>query len=156
WDAMSVKRMRITGTLIMIVLSVPCLCVSLGCSGNPTAEVSGRVTLEGKPVPDGSITMVTEKEGRLQVASIKNGAYLMPRAPLGKVGATIIGRPIPPEQRPTPEGKAGYLKRKREEAEKIKRGEPVPEEKPPVDPFTLPGKYSNAATSGLTFEVAPG
>jgi hypothetical protein len=153
---MTQAKMRMAGILAVVVLVIGVLFyVGWAGIGSDTAEVSGCVTFEGKPVGFGTITMIAEKGSGLGTASIKDGTYAMPRAPVGPVRISITGSKIPFEQRPRAETKGEYMKRRGELADKAAaRGEPVPDD--PPDPNDLPGKYSNDQVSGLTFEVRPG
>jgi hypothetical protein len=148
--------MRLAGILAVAVLVIGVLFYAgWAGSGSATAEVSGRVTFEGKPVGFGTIVMVPERGSGVGTGTIKDGAYVIPTAPVGRVRISIVGSKIPFEQRPRAETKGEYFKRRGELADKAAaKGEPVPDD--PPDPNDLPGKYSNDQVSGLTFEVKPG
>jgi hypothetical protein len=64
----------------------------VGCSSNdgpPTGEVYGKVTLDGMPAPDGSITFVSQ-DGKMPTTGteIKSGAYAA-TVPVGMVRVEI-------------------------------------------------------------------
>lgn len=51
----------------------------VGCGGGPARKaVSGKVTFDGKPVGTGQIAFEPVSGGRLGIAQIVDGAYLMP------------------------------------------------------------------------------
>lgn len=53
--------------------------VPVGCSSGPaTGKVKGKVTFEGKPVTEGTVTFLNPKEGGAAEAQInKDGAYVV-------------------------------------------------------------------------------
>ena len=61
------------------------LCLLGGCSGPPTAEVSGTVTYDGKPVAKGNLGVLCN-DGRIAQCPIENGFYSL-LAPVGHVSA---------------------------------------------------------------------
>jgi hypothetical protein len=65
-----------------------------GSGGKPTAHLSGKVTIDGEPVPSdawGTITFRATAPGQARDtgADISNGEYDCPDVPLGKVNAFI-------------------------------------------------------------------
>lgn len=71
-----------------------CLVAVVGCGGGPP-ELTGKVTLDGKPVEIGTITL-TPADGKGQTAGgpIKDGAYTVADAPLGTVKVSISGQKV--------------------------------------------------------------
>ncbi|MBY0461414.1 MAG: hypothetical protein K2V38_29205, partial [Gemmataceae bacterium] len=56
---------------------LPVLVLAVGCSSKPElAQVSGKVTFQGKPVPAGWISFTPEPgKGSVKVCQIKDGVY---------------------------------------------------------------------------------
>ena len=65
--------------LLAGVLPVLCCCLAVGCGGEKTYRVSGKVTFKGKPLPAGRIIFVPDgakgNKGSEGYADIKDGAY---------------------------------------------------------------------------------
>jgi len=84
-----------------------------GCgkeSDGRSARLKGRVTLDGKPIAQGTINFLPEKSGQTPPASaqIADGYYEARGVPLGKVRVQITatretGRMIPGSSQPVPE-----------------------------------------------------
>ncbi len=119
--------------------SFMCLAISalLGCS-SAESTVSGIVTLDGKPVDQGDVTFYPAQTGKGQAASgeiTSGGKYTLQAGqtgglPAGEYQVRVVSRG---ESIPHPQG-----------------GPPTPGK------FLLPPRYSDAAKSGLHFEVKPG
>ena len=135
---------------------VLCLLALSGCGSEKTAHVSGRVTYKGEPVLDGEITMVTNKDGRVDWSFIRDGDYTIHRAPVGEVTVTVRGRTVRTPNTNAAGGRDAYIQKKREQYEREKRGEPIVEEVEPDDPARVPAKYSQVQTSGIIYNVKPG
>ncbi len=109
----------------------------VGCSG-AESTVSGVVTLDGTPVEQGDVTFYPAQTGKGQAASgdITNGGkYTIQAAQTGGLPA------------------GEYLVRV------VSRGDSTPHAQggpPTPGKFLLPVRYSDAATSGLRFDVQPG
>jgi hypothetical protein len=82
------------------------LVFALGCGGSdkPTGRLSGRVTLDGKPIEIGSVQVVSE-DGKAHGAGAigKDGAYEVPRAPVGKIKLAVLVPQVPAGP-PAPKG----------------------------------------------------
>jgi hypothetical protein len=84
-----------------------CLMLMSGCGGGASydgperAAVSGQVTLDGTPLPFGSISFMGAEGGRNASTGIANGQYSIPAESgpnLGKYRVTILGyQQAPPE-----------------------------------------------------------
>jgi hypothetical protein len=135
-----------------VPFSAFCVFVTLavvGC-GKSSGTVSGKVTLDGKPVPGGSINFAClNEDGQVQTArsaSIdKDGSYLVAKIPEGPVKITIQGPPhgVPPEA----------LKRMRS------RGGPGPGRTMRIaegEPVDIPTRYTDEKTTDLTYTVVGG
>ena len=125
----------------------------------PTGEVSGSVTFQGKPLPEGMVAFINE-EGRRGEGAIQDGEYTVPNAPVGACGIEVVVN-IPP---PAPARAPNMEKRMRAKYEQGReRGAQIPDdvsidlpkaEKSKAVP--IPKKYANRKTSGLTFTVVEG
>lgn len=121
-----------------LLISLPavlcCLALSCGRPGQlPTAKVSGKVTLDGKPVPVG-LVIFTPESGRSASGKIQpDGTYVLETydendgAVLGRHRLGVMARETIPGQGPM--------------------GSPKP------GPSLIPERYGSAETSGLSFEV---
>jgi hemoglobin len=90
----------------------------------PAAQVSGKVTLDGKPLPAGSIVFTTQDgKGNTNGLIAPDGTYIVDRVPKGPVKIHITVPAAPGEKKQA---------------------------------VTIPAKYTNSATSGLTLEVQQG
>ena len=122
---------------------------AVGCAGG-TADVTGKVTYEGKPVGYGNVIVISSdgeaKYGPLQ----SDGSYRVTAVKFGEA-KVAVSSPPPPGAVPAPKGG-------REGAE----GEdkiPAGLTPPPVDQellkrwFAIPTKYADPTKSGLTVNV---
>jgi hypothetical protein len=104
----------------------------LGC-GQPTGEVSGKVTYKGEPVTEGSVGLRMKSKGIAQDAKLDgSGTYTMP-APL-PVG-TYQAYYVPPTVEPQ---------------------DPKIKAPPPKIKSVVPKKHQDAQTSGVSVEVKTG
>lgn len=115
------------------------LCLVVGCSGEPTARVSGRVTVGGEPLAAGQIAF--EGDGRLLAGSINaEGGYELRNGgsldlPPGEY--TVLLSPPPPQF----------------------ETDPHTTELKPVnlpDQSRFPDRYRRPETSGIVRTVSPG
>jgi hypothetical protein len=118
--------------------------LAAGCArpGLSQAEVSGRVTYRGRPLPGGVVTFVSARGLSGTAAIGADGSYQV-RAPVGDVKVSVDNRMLRKAGRP-----AGYRVGSRPEGEGLHplTGTYVP----------VPDKYASAETSGLTCHVAGG
>lgn len=121
----------------MIRKSISCLplliaCLSIGCGGPPSGELTGRVTFEGAPLKSGSITLVPRSAGgEYAHAEIQeDGSYV---ATTDKMGTSL------------PLGSYGVM---------ISAVEDVGPEAPVKS--LLPLRFSSDTQSNLTAEVLEG
>jgi hypothetical protein len=129
-----------------------CLLIAgAGCSRGPaTGDVSGKVTLNGKPVPSAVITFLAEG-GRMGNGQIKDGEYHIPEAPQGPVQIEIAGGSggtgkvkMPPSMKKfIPEDQQGVWE------ESVGKGAPRAR-------VVVPARYGKSSTSGLSYQVTPG
>ena len=87
---------------ITVVLCAALLTVGCGSSGPATSTVSGKVTLDDQPLPDGQIAFVTEDGLGAGVGDIKNGQYRC-QVKGGKFKVKITAN----KKMPLPPGKKG-------------------------------------------------
>ena len=109
-----------------------------GCRGSghlETVPVSGTVTLDGKPLAQGTVTFAPEM-GRAATGAIQpDGSYTLKTykpgdgALLGKHRVAVVAREVLPSNGPEPYRAGRWL---------------------------IPVFYSDSAQSGLSFEVKPG
>ena len=98
-----------------------------------TAEVNGKVTYKGKPVPHGTVTFIPEAGGPPATGEIKDGAFSMTTyvrgdgAILGKHKVVIVAM------------------------EDMK--DRLPEDRTPLPPPIVPAKFTSPATTPLTTVV---
>jgi hypothetical protein len=104
----------------------------VGC-GSSTGSVSGQVSYQGKTVPSGSVTFVTDKGEAAGTSPIKDGAYTIHNVPVGKVK---IGVSTPPAGGTPPPG--------------------VPAAGTSGTTLQVPDKYRTPDQSGLTLDVKGG
>jgi hypothetical protein len=65
---------------LLAILSATVFAAVLGCGEQTRKSVSGTVTFDGQPLPVGQIVFEPKTAGRLGIAQISNGAYIMPAA----------------------------------------------------------------------------
>jgi hypothetical protein len=124
--------------------------VICGCSGSKapsSAEVSGKVTYNGRPVTGGQVTFVTVKGGYASGGVIdENGNYKV-TVPVGDVKITVDNSMLGRGGRGVPRGGGGgMLKRPDSEAPTEMKGRYM----------DLPSKYANADQTDLTYTVVAG
>jgi hypothetical protein len=117
------------------------LLLLVGCSPSDVGYVHGKVTIQGTPLPHGSVVFEDTKRGIAVFAPLKpDGTYTAltydkAGLPAGKYAVTITSNIIGTGENPL-----------------VARPAPPP---PPVGP-PIPEKYTDAKTSGLTVQVQPG
>lgn len=134
------------------MIALVALCSGCGPRGPETAEVAGKVTYGGQPVPEGTITFYPER-GRPASGRIRaDGSYRLTTfaegdgALLGRHTVTIeaVRFAGAPEPKSMEEEVARALEGKG-------RGH-----SPPKPEWLVPQRYSQRGTSGLEAEVKPG
>jgi hypothetical protein len=141
------------------------LLLAAGCSGTPStpapeyARVTGHVRYHGKPVVQGTITVLTDA-GVFDSAPIDDGQYVLSRAPVGTVHVVLVGGTEKADSKQQEAKKWAEIKKgaERMKAWKAegKKLEDLPPEPVPEDPKRIPSKYSGHRSTPLTREVKPG
>ncbi len=110
-------------------VSVLVALAAVGCGGDPTPAVSGKITYRGSPLPLGTVMFVGD-DGNGRDAILRNdGTYSIRPAPVGKMKVVITGGKPPPGA-----GGESFI------------GPDV----------TVPAKYTKPETTDLTVELKPG
>ncbi|CAN0264765.1 unnamed protein product, partial [Phaeothamnion confervicola] len=126
-----------------------------GCGGQPPrsvdhAEVTGKVLLQGKPVPGGQVSFVAVTGGFAASGNIdENGNYQI-KAPVGEVKITVNNTALQGRKGAGGKGAAGPKQL------------PHPKQSGAEEPnaktqwVSIPSRYSNADTTDLKYTVTPG
>ena len=119
-----------------------------GCGGGK-GEISGEVTFNGKPIPWGRITFLSQVGNKQAISSsIRNGAYTIKGCPAGPVKISVESfKAVAHDPKLGPQGMAKGFKR------------PEGEEPPPEaigKTLPIPPRYGNTDTSGLEYTVRSG
>lgn len=146
-----------------------------GC-GSGKGTLSGEVTLDGKPLPSGTITFYPAKKslGNPLVSAITDGKYSVSGVPVGNMKVAVETTSIK-RQADTFQASASSSNMARSMGQRKGGGALPPEAKKAMDEEKksaeeskqkskelmdkyrpIPGKYENKDTSGLSVEVKPG
>jgi hypothetical protein len=110
--------------------------LAAGCGASGTADVSGTVSYDGKPIERGSITFIpADGNAATAGAQIENGKYAAAKVPTGTAKVVISGAKVTER--------------------KIVYDNPTKPTVVTADEL-LPPKYSNRDTSELRYEVQRG
>jgi hypothetical protein len=131
-----------------------------GCHGPATGTVSGRVLLNGTPLPGGRITFVPVEGRNLIVAVLtEDGTYPPVELPVGQVMVRVDNREL--QQVAAPRSFTPSAPALQRALQKMGKGGQIPVPPPPKP--SIPGryvkidpKYYQAETSGLEFRVEVG
>lgn len=131
--------------------------LAVGCSGGKTGTVSGKVTLDGKPVNNGVVTFtLADGKNRGSAAIQENGTFTIEKVPQGAGTFTVdtgeMRNALEMEKRlgqggPDGSPPAGGDSRFNQMAEKAKKAQ---------NAVLVPTSYANPQTSGLTYTVKAG
>lgn len=126
--------------LVAMALLATVLVAAVSCGDKGMGVVTGKVTVDGKPVTHGSITFLSEVGNKDPfTAGIIEGDYTTPPIPVGATKIYIVSREVPPGG---PEGGGNDLQKS------------APKGSPKV--IKVPDKYGSPDTSGLTYDVVKG
>jgi 2-methylaconitate cis-trans-isomerase PrpF len=159
--------MRLTRSLVGLFLGFVLL-AAVGC-GASTSDVSGNVTLDGTPLPAGTIVFIPAK-GTAVSAEIKNGKYNALKVPEGEAKVTVdnnavkvlvdqarkfspppggtSAKVIPKGVTMSPEAKAALEKQQQQSADAAKQSKELIAKYRPI-----PDKFKDPEKSGLKFTV---
>ncbi|MFO0876023.1 MAG: hypothetical protein U0840_01515 [Gemmataceae bacterium] len=127
--------MRMQRGVVALILMAVIGLVGCGKKDHPRSEVTGEVKFNGKLVPVGTVSFVGKGNNVVESAQLKEGKYVIARAPVGEVSISIV-TPAPPPP--------GQMKQK-VEGKTMESGAGAI--------VQVPGKYADAASSGLTYTV---
>lgn len=129
-----------------VVLATALTCIT-GCGGPRTADVHGKVTYRGKTVVYGSVVVFGSDQMPYYGTIRLDGTFTVKKVPVGQVRLGV-NSPDPYYERPLPADV------KAEAEERQRRAGLEPPVKPPKGQwFTIPGRFADPRTSGLTGEV---
>ncbi|HEY7330363.1 MAG TPA: hypothetical protein VH592_22175 [Gemmataceae bacterium] len=139
--------LRVSGCLSLVVVIVLTGC-GKGARSIESAEVSGKVLFQGKPLPGGRITFASANTAFAASELIEeNGTYTI-KAPVGDVKISVDNSMLQQQGGKMGGGKPKSFPRppgKEEETRPVK-GKYV----------KIPSKFKDATTSGLTYTVKKG
>lgn len=118
-------------TRLVVVTSIMLMGCGGGGSEQPTGDVSGKITVAGKPLTEGSVAFQNTETGRSGASKIAaDGTYSIPDLLVGKYKVLILPPPMPPPM--------------------------LDQKAPPPDRSGFPMNYRTEAMSDLTAEVVEG
>jgi len=135
------------------MLALSCLLAGMlaaGCGSN-TAQVTGKVTYQGKNLEFGSVS-IRSSDGQIFQSEIKSdGTYSIPNVPLGPGKVSVMCQDT--------DKKIEYGKKISAEGKGMTGEGGKPKQIPHVDGSKfdiVPGMFANFETSGLTIDVQKG
>jgi hypothetical protein len=143
---------RLIGLVLPVVIFF-----SFGC-GKPRGDISGKVTYQGQPVPDGTITFFDADNKQVGSSSLSEaGEYSLIKVPAGPVKITVTTALGPSNRRKSEDTPSAGPKKvqvpegAQPDAPKWRGGAPARRRV-----VTVPAKYNSPDQSGLTYTVQPG
>ncbi len=100
FEGVSIRKKHMNSRLVLIALALAASTLSMGCSQDGKYAVSGKVTLDGEPIPKGHVTFAPVDASLAQDAGpIENGSFSF-RASAGEKKVEIfadrpVGKPDP-------------------------------------------------------------
>jgi hypothetical protein len=134
---------------------------SVGCGGQKTAKISGKVLFQGRPLPGGLVTFYP-MEGQSNPASAiigEDGSYSLNNAPLGTVKITVSNLTLKKGEVPPigmSNASATFTLTSKEAIAKAREGKEIPQPKGSKISGTyvpIPASYANIKTTGLDYSV---
>ena len=135
--------------MLCVSLSVLALLASGGCGGGEAEVVTltGKVTLDGKPVDKASVAFIGRNGARLSTAQTGASGDFKITAALGSNAVTVSKAPPPGAVPPPPSGE-DMLMPTDQEYKKMQQAKAVDS--------GIPLKYSDPKTSGINIDVVDG
>jgi hypothetical protein len=127
----------------LLLLLLPALLSTIGYGAIDYSDVSGTVTLDGKPLHAGTITFF-DATNSTRSGEIKDGSFTVRKVATGKVHVAVVAAPQP---QPAPGGGIPNAPR-HGESKRAAPGTGAPS-------GALPARYGNHETSGLEFDIHP-
>lgn len=147
---MEFKRRFLTRAKYSLALSVCCCPIFSGCGGGgDVVPVTGKVTFQGKPVPQATVTFTPDEAGKLSVGTTgEDGTYELKVAGSedqfgAKAGSHRVSITAMLYEDPSQSAQSEGVGSMAMMASKAKMRS------------LLPPTYASPSTSGLTFEVKP-
>lgn len=135
---------RFAGLALAAAIAPALMLTGCGKASDPgTVAVSGKVTMDDKPVTQASVAFIGKEGARLSTATTDNAGKFTIRAALGKNAVTVAkasSNPTPPAS------DEPQLMPSQGEYQKISEGVKS----------DVPAKYGDPKTSGLSIDVAAG
>ncbi|HEV3440232.1 MAG TPA: carboxypeptidase-like regulatory domain-containing protein [Gemmata sp.] len=130
-----------------------------GCSKNPQsvdhAEVSGKVLIEGKPVPGGQVSFVAVNGGFAASGNIdENGNYQI-KAPVGEVIITVNNSMLQPRRGAPSKGPPAPKELPHPKQSGVDE-QPTKEQPMKGHWVSIPSRYTDSSSSDLKYTVKPG
>jgi hypothetical protein len=123
-----------------------------GCSGQSWGKITGKVTVNDKPVTSGRITFMHD-DGRTALAEIKpDGSYSLEKIPVGKLKVGIESMNFAAYEAKMPKRKEGG---KMQDPNDPGAATPTALTKSGATPW-VPTRYNEPKSSGLTADVKDG
>lgn len=141
--------------LFPVMLLVGTLLVGCTRVGEQQAEVSGKVSYKGKPLPGGVITFAAPRGYTATAVISPEGTYKL-KAPVGEVQIGVDNRMLdknsPKQKQAEKRSGAGRLKMPTEVASKLEKGK----QEVTGSYVFLPSRFADPTKSGLTYTVKTG
>ena len=129
------RPVRLTLMSCMMLLSI-----TSGCDSGPTTgDISGKVTIDGEPLPYGTIAFLAE-DGASGSGTIENGRYQATEVPVGDYKVVVQSMQVPPMMSAPGETSSAPKEGGRSSLRYI----------------PIPAKYADAKQSDLTVTIAEG
>jgi hypothetical protein len=135
-------RVSLRPAIVLCAILIP----AAGCSKKMGGDVRGTVTLNGKPVTSGTVTLHFDGGNNASAAIGPDGSFQVVKPPRGAAKVTVE----PPTAATGSDlgvGGTGI------EVQGGLPGSPEQPKTPKAPPVTIPDKYKNVATSGLSLTV---
>jgi hypothetical protein len=135
-------------SLIAAFLLFPLVAVVTGCSSKTGGDVTGSVTLNGKPLTSGTVVFHIAGQKAISAAIGKGGTYYLQKPPKGDAKVSVEGVEV------------DQTAEKKRIAAVPTGGSPDPKNPPQGSPpskaekVVIPEKYKSPSTSGLSLTIS--